>query len=181
MTTLTIAVGSKNPAKIRAVKEAFCLAYPMKALIVQGIDAQSQVADQPLSDAETKQGALNRVQDAKAKYPGADFYVALEAGIDDSMTYAWMIIENNPVDEKNLIRGQSRSAGLELPQRVLEKVNQGKELGDVMDEEFSTTNVKQAGGAISLFTNGLITRSSVYQDAILLALAPFLHSERYKS
>lgn len=40
-------------------------------------------------------------------------------------------------------------------------------------------NIKHNEGAIGFFTNGLLSRTSVYQQALILALAPIQH-EIYK-
>ena len=36
-------------------------------------------------------------------------------------------------------------------------------------------NIKQRGGAIGYFTDGLLSRTSVYQQALVLALVPVTH------
>ena len=107
-----------------------------------------------------------------------DFYVGLEAGIEGNFTYAWMIIEDNCHND-SIKRGESRSACLMLPPVVLEKVRQGKELGHVMDEVFATDNIKQKGGAIGLLTHNQLTRSSVYHQALVLALIPFINPSHF--
>lgn len=178
---LTLVAATQNPAKINAVKQAFERVFSKAKIEVKGVPAQSGVADQPIGDQETKQGALNRIQDAKRLEPGADFYIGLEAGIDDGFTYAWLIIEDNPSHGEIARRGMSRSASLQLPPDVIKQVQQGIELGDVMDTVFATTNIKQKGGAISLLTQQRLSRSQVYQDALILALAPFLNPEHYES
>ena len=48
-----------------------------------------------------------------------------------------------------------------------------------MDRLFNTHNIKQKGGAIGLLTNELETRQSTYQQALVLALAPFIHRQLY--
>lgn len=171
--THKIIVASLNPAKIHAVESAFTQAFPVMDFVFEGISVNSEVSDQPMSCIETKQGAINRVNNAKALHPNAHYYVGLEAGIENSATFAWMIIDNGEMI------GESRSSSLPLPTAVIAAVNQGKELGDVMDEQFNTDNIKQKGGAIGLLTNNLLTRSSVYQQALLLALIPFLHPDRF--
>ena len=168
-----VIVSSLNPAKIKAVEEAFSQAFPTVNFVFEGVSVDSGVPDQPMTCTETKQGAINRVNNAKALFPGSSYYVGLEAGIEKNSTFAWMIIDNG---EKV---GESRSSSLPLPPAVITAVNQGKELGDVMDEQFNTDNIKQKGGAIGLLTNNLLTRSSVYQQALILALIPFLHPERF--
>ncbi len=170
---MNVIITSLNPAKINAVKFAFSQAMPDVTFTFTSISVASDVADQPMSCKETKQGALNRVFNAKQQYPNADYYVGLEAGIEKNSTFAWMIIDNG---EKI---GESRSSSLPLPPAVITAINKGKELGDVMDEQFGTINIKQKGGAIGVLTNNLLTRSSVYQQALILALIPFLHPDRF--
>lgn len=168
-----VIVASENPAKIRAVESAFISAFPELNFTFSGIRVPSGVADQPMSDDETRQGALNRVANAKQAKPDQDFYVGLEAGIEGTMTFAWMIIESVTH------RGESRSASLMLPPVVLDKLPHANELGDVMDEVFATENIKQKGGAISLLTQNQLTRSSVYHQALILALSPFTNPDYF--
>jgi inosine/xanthosine triphosphatase len=168
-----VIVASLNPAKINAVKSAFQEVFPEQAFVFEGISVPSDVSDQPMSDRETKQGALNRVKNARAAVPDATFYVGLEAGNEKDITFAWMVIESGNQ------RGESRSASLMLPPHVVEGVHNGKELGDVMDEEFGTQNIKQKGGAIGLLTKHILTRSSVYHQALILALIPFINREHF--
>jgi len=168
-----VIIASLNPAKINAVKDAFIDVFPTETFQFDGISVPSEVSDQPISDTETKRGSLNRVKNAKQKISHADFYVGIEAGNEENVTFAWMIIESHST------RGESRSASLMLPPIVLEKLKDGRELGHVMDEVFSTKNIKQKGGAIGLLTNHLLTRSSVYHQALILALIPFMNKEHF--
>lgn len=173
MSVKKVVVASLNPAKINAVKSAFQSAFPHQAFEFIGISVESEVDDQPMSDEETRDGALNRVKNAKISQPDSDYYVGLEAGIEDNVTFAWMIIESDTH------RGESRSASLMLPPLVIEKLDHANELGDVMDEVFGTENIKQKGGAISLLTQDLLTRSSVYHQALILALIPFINPDHF--
>ncbi|CAG19064.1 inosine/xanthosine triphosphatase [Photobacterium profundum] len=166
-----IIVASANPAKISAVASAFSQAFPEQSFTVEGISVASEVRDQPLCADETLLGARNRVKNARKLQADADFYVGLEAGIDGGFTFAWMVIENHKQ------RGEARSASLPLPPIALEKIQQGIELGDVMDDMFNQQNVKQKGGAIAMLTNHTLSRSSVYQQALILALIPFMNEQ----
>ncbi|KDN26924.1 inositol monophosphatase [Vibrio fortis] len=171
----TVIIASLNPAKINAVKSAFEAAFPQQEFDFKGVSVASGVADQPMSNAETYQGAVNRVCNATQAIPDSDFYVGLEAGIEGNVTFAWMVIESNGQ------RGESRSASLMLPPQVIEKLAHANELGDVMDEVFGTDNIKQKGGAIGLLTHNQLTRSSVYHQALILALIPFVNPEHFPS
>lgn len=73
-------------------------------------------------------------------------------------------------------RGESRSASLMLPEIILQGINQGSELGDEMEKLTGIAEVKRKGGAIGVFTAGKLTRTSVYHQALVLALAPFHNS-----
>ncbi|ELB2257387.1 inosine/xanthosine triphosphatase [Vibrio parahaemolyticus] len=173
MASQKVVIASLNPAKINAVKSAFQSAFPQQAFEFVGISVPSEVADQPMTNKETHRGAVNRVKNAKVEMPTADFYVGLEAGIEGNVTFAWMVIESDTH------RGESRSASLMLPPEVLAQLADANELGDVMDKVFGTENIKQKGGAISLLTQNQLTRSSVYHQALILALIPFTNPDHF--
>ena len=143
--------------------------------------APSGVPDQPLTSEDTRIGAENRVKyiQAQDENSEADFYVAMEGGVDlfsyGPATFAYLAIANH---EKLSI---GRTAILPLPSLVYEALVAGEELGDVMDRLFKTENIKQKGGAIGLLTQGQATRESVYTQGILLALAPFLNEELFSN
>ncbi|MGC9458953.1 inosine/xanthosine triphosphatase [Vibrio genomosp. F10] len=168
-----VVIASLNPAKINAVKSAFSDTFPNVAFEFMGVSVPSEVDDQPMSNHETHLGALNRVKNAKRAQPNADYYVGLEAGIENNMTFAWMVVESQSQ------RGESRSASLMLPPKVLTKLQDANELGDVMDDVFGTQNIKQQGGAIGLLTHNQLSRSSVYHQALVLALIPFINPNHF--
>ncbi|MBU2897816.1 inosine/xanthosine triphosphatase [Vibrio hepatarius] len=173
MSTKKVVITSLNPAKSKAVKSAFEVVFNSQEFDFLAIKVPSGVADQPMSNDETYKGAINRVQNAKEAHPHADYYVGLEAGIEGNATFAWMIVESATR------RGESRSASLVLPPMVLKNLANANELGDVMDKVFSTENIKQKGGAISLLTHNKLTRSDVYHQALILALIPFTNTEYF--
>lgn len=172
---MDIIVASANPAKIRAVHDAMTQFWPETMLTCRGINTASGVAAQPMSSEETLQGALNRLQAVAAAWPGADYYVAIEAGLDGDSSFAWITISHHG----RLSR--SRSASLPIPPAALMAMRQGEELGDVMDRMFAQHNVKQQGGAIAMLTRHLLTRSEVYQHAVILAMIPFIQPELFTS
>lgn len=168
---MKVVVGSKNPVKINATHVA--LQQVLEAgddFEVIGVDAPSLVADQPMTEAETRIGAVNRVKACLAEYK-ANWYVAIEGGVDKftdgPATFAYVAICNGEH------WSVGRSANLPLPETVYASLTAGEELGDVMDKLFDTHNIKQKGGAIGLLTNHLATRQSVYELAIILTMAKF--------
>lgn len=165
---MKVIVASANPAKIRAVSAAFEQIFAGMPIEYCGQACESGVAAQPMDSDETLRGALNRLQAVAAAVPGADYYVALEAGLDGDSSFAWVAITHQGKLSK------SRSASVPLPPAALMALQQGEELGDVMDRMFAQQNVKQQGGAIAMLTNHLLTRAGVYQQAIILAMIPFM-------
>jgi len=179
-TVIRICVGSNNPVKVNAAKQAFTLMFPNHIVHCEEMPAPSGVADQPITEAETRLGAQNRARYCAEHNAGQDmnFFVAMEGGVDEfeegAATFAYVAILNS---EGVLMVG--RSANLPLPDKVYKRLQANEELGVVMDELFNTDNIRQKGGAIGLFTNHATTRESVYTQALVLALAPALHPEHY--
>jgi inosine/xanthosine triphosphatase len=171
-----VLVASQNPVKIEAVGEALS-AVLNQELQLEGVSVESGVSDQPMSDEETLRGASNRVNRAQDRYPGYDFYVGLEGGVEESpwglMAFAWIVIRSDGTT------GQARTAGFFLPPRVAKLVHEGYELGDADDMVFGQKNSKQQSGAVGLLTNNQITRKTLYLPAVQLAFIPFMNPGLY--
>lgn len=162
-----------NPAKIQAILQAFNEIFGEGSCHIESVSVESGVPEQPFGNDETRAGARNRVTNARAASPDADFWVAIEAGIDDGSTFSWVVIENS------LQRGEARSATLPLPAAILEQVRAGAALGPVMSQHTGIDEIGRKEGAIGIFTAGKLTRSSVYHQAVVLALSPF-HNAIYR-
>ncbi len=173
---IRVIVGSLNPVKVNAARSAIETMYPQSAVECQGMHAPSGVPDQPMTAIETQDGAINRVNFCREQTE-ADFYITMEGGVDlfeqGPATFAYVVIADK---HRHSV---ARSASLPLPSAVYQALQGGEELGHVMDRLFNTDNVKQKGGAIGLLTNGNATRESIYTQALVLAMAPFLHSELF--
>ena len=74
---------------------------------------------------------------------------------------------------------KARTSGLALPDKVVELISQGYELGDADDLVFGTSNSKQNYGAVGILTGNVITRTSSLAQAVELALVPFRNSGLY--
>jgi inosine/xanthosine triphosphatase len=171
---MQIIVASKNPIKIRATAAAFRAQFPEHKIEVEGLSVDSGVADQPMSDEETRRGAQTRAANTQAAKPDADFWVGLEGGVDviegTLMTFAWMAIKSASGEFS-----QTRSPTLPLPPAIKTLVASGVELGEANDRVFATLNSKQGGGAYGLLTEGRYTRESIYTQTLVIALIPFVN------
>ncbi len=173
-----IAVGSKNPVKIKSALAGFQSMFPDQDFSAEGFDVASNVSDQPMSCDETLRGASNRAQALRELAPAANFFVGIEGGIETIggtlFANAWIVI----IDAAGKI-GSGRSGSFALPPRVKELVESGVELGFANDEVFKEHNSKQQGGAVGSLTGGVITRQSLYVHAIALALVAFKQSDLF--
>lgn len=173
--TLRVLVASTNPAKMRAVQDAFALQFAGLPVGYTAVASDSGVSDQPSSDEETRNGARNRAMAARGTHPDGDYWIGLEGGIETSgdqlMAFAWMAV----LDKEDKL-SMTRTVSLPLPSAVRDLVEQGLELGEANDQVFSTVNSKHKGGAFGLLTEGAYTRESVYTEALVMALLPFTHA-----
>ncbi|MEH4660832.1 inosine/xanthosine triphosphatase [Phytobacter diazotrophicus] len=168
-----VVAATTNPAKIRAILHAFNEIFGENASRIDAIAVESGVPDQPMGSKETLEGARNRVENARHACPNADFWVAIEAGIDEGNTFSWVVIESR--DQ----RGEARSATLPLPEVILQKIRAGQALGPAMSAYTGIDEIGRKDGAIGVFTAGKLTRASVYHQAVILALSPF-HNAIYR-
>lgn len=175
-----LCVTSTNPVKVLAAKNAFSVVFPDYLIQCESMEALSGVANQPMTEQETRLGAENRVRycsnhDSESKF---DYFVSMEGGVDKfeegAATFAYVAVLT-----KNMSLTIGRSANLPLPSKVFKRLENSEELGHVMDDIFNVSNIRQKGGAIGLLTNNVATRESVYTQALVLALAPILHPKHY--
>ncbi|MFT5168794.1 MAG: inosine/xanthosine triphosphatase [Saprospiraceae bacterium] len=172
-----VIIASKNPVKINAVKIGFERMFPDETFTFEGISVPSGISDQPMTNAETFTGSTNRVTNAKAEVVDADYWVGIEGGIEsleeEMNAYAWIVIKSK---DKT---GKARTGTFFLPPKVALLVHQGKELGEADDIVFGQSNSKQQGGALGLLTQNVIDRTSLYVEAVIMALIPFKNKNLY--
>jgi len=173
---MKVAVGSRNPVKLAAVRNVMRRVYP-KATIVPA-DVRSGVSANPLSDEEAIRGAVARAKRA-ARTEGADLGIGMEGSttvIDGRvMTAGWAAV----YDGKRCHIGGG--GHVFLPPSVRKRVmEEGAELGEAMDELTGGKNTKQKMGAIGILTGGLSSRQLAYEYILVYALAPILSPEYYR-
>jgi inosine/xanthosine triphosphatase len=166
-----ITLASKNPVKIQATLDGFQRMFPSESYQVETVLVPSGVGEQPVSNQETLQGALNRANGAARLAPEADYWVGIEGGIEDYGTemaaFAWIVVQSRD------LCGKGRTGSFFLPGEVAELVRAGKELGEADDIVFQKSNSKQKDGAIGILTGNVVDRTSLYEQAVILALVPF--------
>ncbi len=171
MAVKKIIVASHNPVKAEAVLNGFQRMFPEEEFTIQTMSVSSGVSDQPMTDREARIGAQKRAQNARRTYPDGDLWVGVEGGCDyldgEMVSFAWIVI----LSAEN--KGSARTALFRLPGEVQRLVESGLELGDADDRIFGRENSKQKSGAVGILTGDVVTRTALYEQAVILALIPF--------
>jgi inosine/xanthosine triphosphatase len=192
MRTLRVGVGSGNPVKRRAVELALGSAADddlpgdPTGVAVESVRVDSGVSEQPTGHAETVAGAENRaraVLDADpaggtAAGTGAAGAYGLGVGIEggvagfDGADGRYLIMWAAVTDGDRV--GRAAGPSLALPTDVAARIDDGAELGPVMDDLLDTDGVATRGGAAGALTNGRVDRAEALAAAVSGALGPFV-------
>jgi len=174
-----VLVGSRNPVKLNAAKEAFSIFF--NKVEVAGIAVDSKVSSQPVGD-ETFEGAENRALELRArneeKLLKANFFVGIEGGIIELFN-RWFVFGVMCIIDERGMKSYGCTPLFESPLCITEELLRGIELGDVMDELTGEDDTKQKQGAIGYFTRGVMDRKQYYVDGLIVALIPFLNRDLY--
>lgn len=173
-----VVVASTNPVKINTTEIGFSRMFPDELFEVSGVSAASDVSDQPMTEEETLKGAFNRAENVSKLVPRADYWVGIEGGLEEiggqMEAFAWIVVKH-----KNGKTGKGKTGSFFLPQKVAELIREGKELGEADDIVFGKTNSKQSNGSVGILTNDVLTRTTFYEPAVILALIPFKNPDLY--
>jgi inosine/xanthosine triphosphatase len=166
---MKIIIGSNNPAKVAAVKNAFH--YQQTEFL--SLDIPSGVSEQPFSDEETIKGAINRAVGALKRGNG-DIGIGLEGGVQES-AHGLLLCNWGALASKNMDPIIAGGARFPLPHEIADRLRAGEELGPVMDDYAKKENVRKNEGAVGIFTNGLINRSEMFSHIINLLVGQFYY------
>jgi inosine/xanthosine triphosphatase len=170
-----VGIGSKNPAKVSSVEQA--LSHWNQFDLVS-VNVPSGVSEQPLSDQETINGALNRAQRALKEVNG-DIGIGLEGGVQETeqglFLCNWGALvapQINPI-----VAGGAR---ISLPEDIAERLRAGEELGPIMVDFANKENVRSKEGAVGIFTNGMINRSEMFTHIMKLLVGQYEYQVKKK-
>lgn len=159
-------IGSMNQAKVEAVQKVVKEHYPHA--VVRAVHSDSEVSAQPIGDTETLQGAINRAKSVRKNASNA-IGIGLEGGVRrlDGVLYIcnWGALET---PEGQLIT--AGGAQIPLPADIAKEIENGKELGPVIDTYFNKSQLRQQEGAMGMFTAGAITRVELFTHILQLLM-----------
>ncbi len=167
---MRIVVGSTNQVKVGAVKDVLeSLGHE-----IVGMDAPSGVSNQPFSDAETLEGALNR---ARALQSFGDVSIGLEAGVEKLNNCYYLVNWGalRTADGKTYVAGGTR---LPLPDSLVQPLKDGKELGQVIDAYAKRENVRSNEGAIGILTADFFNRRENFVHIVRLLWGQYQYDKK---
>jgi len=184
---MRVGVGSGNPVKRRAVEQvlessagrdlADEVSGDPTTVAVESVPVPSGVSEQPTGHAETVAGAENRAR-AVLDAGGHDLGVGIEGGVarfdgaDELFLVMWAAVSDGSRT------GRGAGPSIALPDDIAARIDDGEELGPVMDDVLDATGVARRGGAAGALTAGRVDRADALATAVAGALGPFV-SESY--
>lgn len=172
---MLIAIGSKNPVKIKAAKIVVKKLFPRAKVVA--IEVNSSISNQPLSDQEAIKGAINRAKGALKK-SASDFAIGMEGGMH-KIGKNWFESGWIAVVDKNGKIGIGSSARWQVSKKISRPLLRGKELADVINNLTGRKDVHIKEGVMGLITAGHLPRHVSYSHGILFAFAPFISDKKF--
>lgn len=183
-----VLVGSRNPPKVAAVREAFSEYFP--GVQVRGIAADPGVADQPIGWPAIVKGAKNRARQA-FRAARCDLGVGYEDGLvkmpatrTGYANFGCCAI----YDGRRFAVGFS--AGFEYPLACTrEALTKGTPVGDTFDKVFAgaTGGTRRRGthssltiGNVGMLTGRKLTRRAYTRQAVIAALIALRHPQLFE-
>ncbi|WP_336511353.1 DUF84 family protein [[Bacillus] enclensis] len=170
---LKIAIGTQNKAKVQAIEKGFQGRFDDVSF--QCLKTESNVSEQPFSDQETIEGALNRAKNV-LRMTDADIGIGLEGGVTETFYGMFLINWGSLVDRNGneIIAGGAR---ISLPEEIADGLRKGRELGPLMDEFTSKTGIRQNEGAVGVFTDGIVTRDAMFFHVVQLLIGQWKYKK----
>ena len=172
---MRVAVGSKNPVKVSAVKEVFSKVFDSAEVV--SVEVEPGIPAQPFG-LDTVRGAENRAR-RSLEVSGADYGVGIEGGLLE-LGGRWYNLGFIAVIDRSGFMGTGTSGWFELPKNFLERLRGGGELAEVLDAFYGVEGVGRREGAVGLFTGNRVTRRDLYVHGLYMALIPILNRKIWR-
>lgn len=173
-----IAIGSMNPAKIKAAEEA-CRKIFSERFKVLPVEVPN-TPKQPKSDGEMIKGAIYRAKIAKKK-TNADYGIGMEGGIIKNsygvFVKGWVAV----IDNSGTL-GLASTVSVQIPDYIwgILSKNQSLELEDIMIKISGIPNIGNSVGAIGFIANNHYDRMRAFRDALLCAFGRIFKRDIYE-
>ena len=178
---MKIAVGSRNPTKVEAVRRVMeTLGYECEIIVYP---VEPSVGSQPIGMEKVTRGAVERAYLSR-RNAGADWGVGIEAGLikipytmSGYMDFQVCVI----IDEEDYIT-MGFGPGFEFPSEAVKSTVEGKvsEIEEVMVQITGIKNIGDTIGAVGFLSRGLVERVQLSKYALIGAIIPRLNPKFYR-
>jgi len=172
-----IALGSKNPSKIRAAEMACKLLFGEFRVIPVEVEG---TPIQPLSEEEMIEGAIYRAMSAMKKVPEAHYALGLEGGLKKNrygtFVTGWVAVTDGKVV------GLASTVSVQLPDYMWDLIVKGevRELEEIMIKATGIERIGDTIGAIGFIALEKYDRARAFRDAILCAFGRIFRREVFE-
>lgn len=176
---MKIAVGSTNPVKVKASKEAFTRIFEKesKTFDITPVEVKiPELHNTPNSIPEMILGAKIRAEKS-LEFTAAEFGIGIEGGTFTN-DVGIFLLAFSVVKSKSGEIGVGSGPAILLPTHWKVSSDKSFELGSYVDEISGKNNTKQNTGAIGLLTNNAITRQDSLTPAVLYAYYSLLNEKK---
>lgn len=180
-------VASSNPVKINAVKLAIIEHFPDSELA--GFEVESGVSAQPMTDDETKQGAINRAKNLRQmlldkkliKRSDSVLCLGLEGGVfqpqeSEDKNQFWSTVWVSALDQNEKLF-LSNGARFPLPEFLSEMLSSGQEMGPSLGKYVGDENLRKKEGMIGYLTKNFTSRTSEYSGIAKMTIGLWYGSQ----
>lgn len=180
---MIVAVGTKNKAKVQALKEVLAKYEMFYAAEILLTEVSSDVSDQPKSLTETIQGAKNRAKQAFEKNVGCGYAFGLESGIFKVPHTKSGYMDTTACaiyDGENFHLGLSSC--FEYPKELIRLVHEENlDISQAVNKAGFSDNkdIGSAEGMIGILTKGRLNRKEYTEQSIITALVHLENKDIY--
>ena len=178
---MIVAVGSRNPSKVKAVEEVFKRFF--HEVTVKSVPVRLSVSPQPISLMETIKGAVERAYQAILKIKDSKYGVGIEAGLMHVpyTVSGFFDFQLCAIVDKDLRFTIGSSSAFEFPPEVIDKVlrREVSESETVFEEITGISGIGDKMGAVGFLTKGLVERRKLSEQAVTSALIPRINQTLY--
>ncbi|OGF54214.1 MAG: hypothetical protein A2Z21_06270 [Candidatus Fraserbacteria bacterium RBG_16_55_9] len=173
---MRVHVGSSNTVKPEAVRHMFARAFPGEPLDVKLFAVSSPIPEQPFNE-DVLRGARER---AKEAIQDADYGVGVEAGlIWNEIHRVYFDVQYCAIVDQQGKATVGHGSGFVYPQRIIQAALSGQTVGQAMTEWTGIARIGHQMGAIGYLSNGLLDRTELTEQAVLMALLPRIRPDLY--
>jgi len=172
---MKIVLGSTSKAKKEILDKALRNSIKGKYEIV-GINADSEISDQPLSEDETVKGAVNRARNAFKQVPDADFAVGLEGGLNKVDGANYFLVCGTAIVDNTQKAYIGVGGQLELPKEVSDRISNNEQFGEAIREYEAKNKTDQN---VAPLVESIISREASFIQAINNAYLSYKNKKHY--